>query len=1388
MAHGPLVLKDSHKANSLENISAAQAGTDNLKHSKQSSIKRAVHKTSGNGLASMDCSCKNSETSPKPHTASNIFASPLKALSESLNDPDELCISIHDLIEAYNVLCNRLRSQANDIFSTTEPHPCLFAFAERSSDIMDCLARDLRRVLPSPFETQSFGGGSFKNWHYPEITFSEEDLELASDNATLCYHALRFVSSIVTFTPLYNTFSHDQLCSVLQDALMLCTPTPRPILNLQKSRGLVLWILKVQQLPASVLLSAEDMVVSAMKSSLLEEIGGLTGKKDAFMAIHFILEKHPRFIRPFLELLPIVLDHLNFGDLDIQMHAAYALSGFALAKLDANASPKFPLSQVAEIVQDYIDVQTARNKPRAEARLPAMFKAALEGDQHWQASGASFTLTVASVLIVLLDHHFFSKSRSLKLIFSLFPQIAGHRRSNVQNTLPEVWRIMIWAFSRFPRDVDGSRSVDDLTTLEETRDRCYRVVVQELRHGLGVDLVATLLRGSSTLDSYRRADDVGKAVSTLVDMVESKHVSCREDGRALLRRLSSGIGTPTSTSSASPVDRGVSFWRQLVDGSLLQQPARSISVPSTVIPVESILPLAEAEVVQHWDALSKAWISLVQRFLTDSSASLPSDFTDSWQALLLAQSHLSQGHQHLTTSSAFAAKVASIINIFSITLDVPDAQARYLAFINKLWSVLKNVFAPSWLSSPAEIILASLLKKQFTLSDDQVRTSWSQLCADLISVGMPSLLHVLHVRSESQEGAEVTRQLWTILARDRLAADGDDWLELLYLLPMPFGTWIMDDDEFELWDGLFVKALDIGSSCLKSEEVVISRLVKSLEDGSKLQSMRLCCKAIISLISHSAAVPCRSVIPKLLPMLDAAFYACYKKMHDEKEAAFDTLRTVAEVLSSTLESDMVEAISALQEGLCRWLADEDAALDDEEHKEVLETLYGKPLEKLSGLPPSRAVLETLAKFLHSVFVRIRGDGPVLFQRFWRSTYHKRPDISPKDYPVLIQSCLKAWSDFCGDSLAHGVSFDSASQSLKSYTIPDSQGSPSKGPPGDDIFLDEGTGLDLERGLQRGDRSGSRETITPRSRKRSLSPSHEDRYPLLESPFAPLSLPRVGVDDLPRTPKRRRTGPWEAFQFPGVKRGQILVHDSSIPSAKSRQQESASEPVTRTSSMAQLNPISASQPSQPRRPHRDEETPSWVGSEVRRLRDGIYSGDRDREEGLSSRIARHPPMASSDDYDTWEKGISAQDLHELQQNPDLRFSEEEDKDAAEDDERDKLLTSPMQDDLSPSVGDYPSRSRRRYRSQTAPELSMGPESHSLLAGVQPLRRNQTSPLEHRRTTSAQLDALQHAYAIITDTGASQVDVQDIMQARRLANQINQLLDEQMCRKFGANTEA
>ena len=165
---------------------------------------------------------------------------------------------------------------------------------------------------------------------------------------------------------------------------------------------------------------------------------------------------------------------------------------------------------------------------------------------------------------------------------------------------------------------------------------------------------------------------------------------------------------------------------------------------------------------------------------------LKGELLHTWHSLLLVHTDLSQDFRHLTASSKFAGRIASIVAQFFIQIENTDVQVRRIQFTHKLWAVMKNVFSDSWLPPPAEIILAAILRRRFTLADDRVKTAWSQLCAELVSVGIPTLLHVVYTRSQLNEGLEVTRQLWMVLARSfQDPNDNLDWNDLICFLVIP---------------------------------------------------------------------------------------------------------------------------------------------------------------------------------------------------------------------------------------------------------------------------------------------------------------------------------------------------------------------------------------------------------------------------------------------------------------------------------------------------------------------------------------------------------------------------------------------------------------------------
>ena len=74
----------------------------------------------------------------------------------------------------------------------------------------------------------------------------------------------------------------DQLSSLLRDALSLCKIPKIPLLNPGKIYAMVIWALKVQQLPLPVLINEKRIMISTLQNMLTVELGGDIIKFDAF--------------------------------------------------------------------------------------------------------------------------------------------------------------------------------------------------------------------------------------------------------------------------------------------------------------------------------------------------------------------------------------------------------------------------------------------------------------------------------------------------------------------------------------------------------------------------------------------------------------------------------------------------------------------------------------------------------------------------------------------------------------------------------------------------------------------------------------------------------------------------------------------------------------------------------------------------------------------------------------------------------------------------------------------------------------------------------------------------------------------------------------------------
>ena len=296
-----------------------------------------------------------------------------------------------------------------------------------------------------------------------------------------------------------------------------------------------------------------------------------------------------------------------------------ALSGFALAKLRSPTISNYLRGQIFELVQSYIDGQTSRrNSLGADIRLPAVFQAALAGESFWEEKGPSFTISVTSCLIVLLDYSFYSSPRSLKFIFSVFARCSCHHQKFVRAFQPHMWKLAIWAFSRIPIAVTDENDQTAISTFLDVRDRAYLILRQDLRHGLGTTLVTTLLNtGEPEEDKEGATNDVQKALECATALVNSDNVSEIREGFAILCRFMSGIGIPPSELKSydlgSPI---IAPSPVLIDGSLLSSSVGSIAILPQASSIEQVRPLSDTEASMHWELLSKIWASLVQRSLS----------------------------------------------------------------------------------------------------------------------------------------------------------------------------------------------------------------------------------------------------------------------------------------------------------------------------------------------------------------------------------------------------------------------------------------------------------------------------------------------------------------------------------------------------------------------------------------------------------------------------------------------------------------------------------------------------------------------------------------------------------------------------------------------------
>ncbi|KAJ7134791.1 hypothetical protein C8R44DRAFT_771481 [Mycena epipterygia] len=1374
----PTVQKENFQANESR-TTWMQESKPSLRHAKVASVPlKSILKNSTTPIPSAYMPPAAKPPTDGPLACPTYFMSPAETILESTG-PNAHDVSFHDLIEAYNTFSNRIRSQIRVILSVDAPQPALVSLKEYSHEMGKALRRDLKRIReqPSPQSRRT----SFLDESFQSITEAdEEDIRVARDLALLGHHVLRFLSEIFSFPPLYSIFSANDLRSVLNELLILGLAPSIPIPTSRRSWTLVVWILSVQNLPSVVISPAKREIVSVLKRALEGEIGKDQAKADGLKASNQLLKHYPSsFISPLLDIFPCILQYLIADSSALRLQAVNALGGFALAKINTLSTAHSCHVSLSATLSTFINSQTTKQK--SVLRLRNLVTAALSShNPSPQADSPFWAIQLLASIIILVDDSFFSNARVLKFTLQSLSQLAGHKQKLVSAFHPYVWKCLIWVFSRLPIHPDG----------EDTRHPIFLTLKQDLRGGIGLALILSLIGSAPN-------DGVMIPLMVVSDMLSSSNQVIQVDGISLLTTL---LYTPPQPKGSEGPQNLNLLVPQLFDGSI--QSKRDSTVRSfDQLSVSQVRQLSDSEILYHWNDLVGLWVQAMNILLRQDFAKLSLDalteyrqnLLHGWQSLLLMPSDLTQGLAHLTTPEPYASRIADLICSFIVFVDTPSAQVQQLALVSRMWRITTSVFQRDWLSSAAETVLGAVLKHGYDLAEEPIRDMWAELCSQLISFGLPSALGFVREQSEAQMPAEVQRQLWTLAVKSEQKPDDPvPWIDLAYLLSIPFRAWTMAESEVGIWDNLLRRTVANANANSNSVQptVVVEHIFKLIGDVYRFSQSP---KEFLTLLSH-VDLSGRDTLPEgVISAVNQALCDLYPEQA-LASTSLQLIRRLQDIILSAPPTLALPLLLALQDSICKWLEDDGNALVEDVRKEIIACLFSTPLSTICDMEPSGQNLVSISRFLATV-----ADGDA-FERFWRVTYHGRPEFYEL-YPENIKTSLRAFSDVFGGSLAADLSLEGDSQ-RESSCAPDSQPSSSF-----DYYADESRYAGEADTIGMGDTRvmEDRQDINSASTIRGYSPtqvtpvrpillgaleqlqeysSHLDDSSLLDASshksLADAASSSVtihpGIGSQPRgdtsgsSKRRAEVKDTLASKRRKTSRGVDFVpsRSNAVAGPSRHLGETVSEPISRRDS-AILSEHASSQPVLSRRRMGMRrlvldyvEVPTY--EESRRLRQAwALPTPSPSFRPRSPRQPKPKPPSPDDadaeeDYASWETGMSLAEAKHVQntfgrdtQYPSSDESEEGESAMDVDESRNDVTRSP-------SVG---ASSRR---SHTVP---IPPREHP-----PPLRRNKTS---------ARLDALERAYAAVADD-ASQIPAQDLVQATRWVHKIGAALNEQMSRKL------
>ncbi|KAF4593329.1 hypothetical protein EYR38_009043 [Pleurotus pulmonarius] len=1223
-----------------------------------------------------------------------FLRSPIETLLESITEE----ISTHDVIEAYNLFSNRI--QANIQLMTTHDL-ALPTLQQHSSAIADALHRDIRSL----FRQAS--------------SLADEDTYNASENVLLCHEALRLLSNIFTFPALFRCFNNSTLGPLL--SLVLSTsglgPTKAPPLCQPKTILLVVWLLKMQRLPVEVLVSNHEEVALVLRRCIQGDAGKNQVLVNGLQAAANVIQHHPnQFLEPLSDIVSPLLNNL-FSDVpEIRTYSINVLGAFAMARLQS-VEITVTFRRIAEQVVDMVE--------SSRQRLAKLLTDAMSVAGPTQLGfGPIPALCLTAALIILCDSGLLTHPRVLMTLMVPLEKSLAHKSSCVRLLHPHVWNCLVWSFGRL--------LATNTRTKSKLLGKAFDFVKQELRQGIATAIISLWLPSVVQNPGDASDDAIARVLQVLQDMNKHKGLSVKRKGAELLGKLLAGSPDPEKVQD-TVVDSwpGARFLRRsLFDGTLLRTGADKVSTAVRLLAppdVDLVRSLTDQEVEANWYPLRNLWSDTVRNMLVESDFDY-SGLLNAWQTLLLAQAEFTQEQCHFTTDLPLQADIIQTIVDLVVDSTSSTKPDTYLTFVKQLIGVIKNVYAITYVKRIAESVLCELLRHSFDLASPEIQQAWSDLCHDLLSVGIDRVLEIIGMMVNE---VEMKRSLWIMIVRIWRDVNVDaSWQNIVQALSMPFGVWCLSPSEIEGWESALASAVRNAVSKGDQPASVVESFIQLVGENNIATLLENTSVALALLSEAAQRVPYPACCTRLL---NESLCHLYTRRTQTLDSSLTLLDLTHKAFLGSPSSSISPLLKDTQQGLRLWIIDDQSLLSDDQYNQRTIPIYCSVLDSLQRLPPTADTIIDFGDFFTSAFVRVPSPalGPKAFRAFWQTTFHAKHEFVAI-YPDSLKQCLKAFDEAAGGDLGMGLSLETTSDMTPT---PRSVISSSQSPFGRAVEML----YDAHHFSQ------------PRFSNAAVSPNKPE----------PKMLLSPGSDHIFIEPTSRSltSHPFKAPQpLPDLRQlegGGPLGRSASLQNIIARNPLKSDTSGTWLRTKRHGTPIGMSQ---------TRNIPvscllSLGDRGKRRRTDEGFSSSPETPRGshqfTSSRAQDPPCEEEEEDYDSWEIGIS-----DMNDEGEIRL-----EGASSPEPTSVTGTEPVLGEMEEELLDS---SRRRDRSQTEPQEMASPDSPRRI------------PLKRHQTTSARLEALQRAHILVHDD-ASQVPVEDLEHAAMLVQQIGNALNEQMNRR-------